>query len=668
MILKGLVGNFTLDLPEPARKIRIAPENWKPFDDYPELHGFVGLDTETDDPGLANGLGSSWARTGEGSICGFSIAQLGIEPFYVGLNHAGGNSDAVKALSWLKAQAAKPDVTFVYANAIYDLGWLRRNGIIPANRPIDVQGMAALLNSERYSYSLDALMWEYLERRKSTDGLKERAKEYGITNPYLHMLRLPTWDVATYGVDDVVGTLDLFYKMMPMIEEQGLGRLLEVESENLLVGLDLRWNGVRVDQDQLGLVRRSFEGRRNAALEAIHAATGINVGVNDTTSIARALQAENSGVELEYTSKGVPAVRVGILDALGTPVAALVREARQYDKALGTTLAGLEHYIGRDGRVHGEFHPLRRSRDEDKGEGKGTQGVGPGRWSSSNPNLQNIPRRVPEIGGPIRDCFKPEEGERWAKLDYSSQEPRLATHFAYLAGLPGAEQMVERYRETPALSLHKETAKLMGLENYDKAKIINLAILYGAGGANIAGQLGLPTKRITTRSGRELDVAGDEAQALIDLHFKSLPWIKKLQEMAKYRAETRGYVTSILGRRQRFDKMFADGRRMWTHKALNWVIQPSAADQMKVALAGMRAAGICPLVVVHDDANISIPYGAEGGRILREANDIMVDAIELVVPTVVDGALGDNWGYVSNGSKDIEAAAKAAFRKALEEK
>jgi DNA polymerase I-like protein with 3'-5' exonuclease and polymerase domains len=647
MILKGLVGNFTLDLPEPARKIRIAPADWKPINDYPELHGFVGLDTETDDPGLAGGLGSSWAREGEGSICGFSIAQRGIEPFYVGLNHAGGNSDPVKALSWLKHQAAKPDVTFVYANAIYDLGWLRRNGIVPANAPIDVQGMAALLDSERYSYSLDALMWEFLQRRKSTDGLKGRAREYGIMNPYLHMLRLPAWDVAPYAVDDVVGTLDLYYHLMPMIEEQDLVRLLKVESGNLLVALDLRWNGVRVDMDKLNDVHNLFKGKRDGAIDEIKRLTGVAIGVNDTTSIARALQAENSGVEIEYTSKGVPAVRVGLLDALGTPVAGLVREARQYEKAIGTTLMGLQHYVGRDGRVHGEFHPLRRSRDEDKGEGKGTQGVGPGRYASSNPNLQNIPRRVPEIAVPIRECFLPEEGERWAKLDYSSQEPRLATHFAYLAGLAGADAMVGRYRETPGLSLHKETAKLMGLENYDKAKIINLAILYGAGGANIAGQLGLPTKVITTRSGRELEVAGDEAQALMDLHFKSLPWIKKLQELAKYRAETRGYVTSILGRRQRFDRKFADGRRMWTHKALNWVIQPSAADQMKVALVGMRDAGVNPLVVVHDDANISIPQGEAGDRLLKQTNDIMVHAIELVVPTVVDASVGDNWGDVS---------------------
>lgn len=650
MIIQGLAGQFAIDLPEPARKMRIAPADWKPVEEFPELHGYVALDTETDDPGIAGGLGSSWAREGEGSICGFSITYREggeTKSFYVGLNHAGGNSDWDKAIRWLRAQAAKPDVTFVYANALYDLGWLRRNGIVPVSLPIDVQGMAALLDAERYSYSLDALMWDYLKRRKSTDGLRERAREYGIENPYLHMKRLPTWDVAPYGIDDGVGTLDLFYEMMPKIEAQGLQQVFELERECLLVALDLRWNGVKVDRDELAQVRTLFELRRSDALLAIHNATGVHISPHDTSAIARALQAENSGVELEYTSKGMPSIRIGILDALGTPVAKLVREARKYDKAIGTTLVGLERHIGRDGRVHAEFHPLRKSRDEEKGEGAGNVGVGPGRWSCSTPNLQNIPRREPEIGLPIRACFKPEDGELWAKKDYSSQEPRLATHFAYLARLDGAAAMVARYHEQPALSLHKETAALMGLENYDKAKIINLAILYGAGGKNICEQLGLPTKWIVTRSGRSLEVAGEEGQALLDLHFKSLPWVKKLQQMAMERADSKGFVKSILGRRQRFDKKFADGRRMWTHKALNWVIQPSAADQMKRAQCLMRRAGVVPLVVVHDDANISIPQGEAGISLLKSVDEMMVHAIELSVPTLVDTVVGDNWADVS---------------------
>lgn len=677
MIDKRAVDNFTLDLPEPKIKQRIAPADWKPHDYWPELHGLVGFDTETDDPGIAAGLGSSWARPGEGSICGYSIVHnpgdgKPRESFYVGLNHAGGNSDWDKAIRWLRAQAAKPDVTLVGANVLYDLGWLRRNGIEPLNDPYDVQGVAALLDTERYSYSLDALDWEYLKRRKNTKALYDAAREYGITNPYLHMRRLATWDVATYGADDAIDALDLLEVMLPEIEKQGLQRVLKLERECLRVALDLRWNGVRVDQDELSIVQREFEKRRQDAIDEIKHITGVAIDPYDTTAIARALEVENPSIEIERTSKGLPSIRVGILDALGTPVAGLVRTARKYDKAVGTTILGLQKHIGRDGRVHAEFHPLRKSNDEEKGEGSGGGGAKTGRWSCSTPNLQNIPRRDPEIGVPIRSCFKPEEGELWAKLDYSSQEPRLATHFAalinltdpiwsrskwdggrglYLGRLHGAQEMVDRYNAEPTLSMHKYAAKAMGMPSrgamYDKIKILNLAIIYGMQGKRFCKDNGFETKWIKTRSGREIEVAGDEGQAFLDKHYAAMPFLKDAGEVAKYMAEDRGYITTISGRRMRFDKYSPEGQLMFTYKAYNAAVQGSAADQMKYAQCAMRRAGIDPLVVVHDDANISLARGEAGRKRLREAEEIMAEAVKLLVPSLAESKVGTDWGDVS---------------------
>lgn len=126
---------FSFDLPEPKIKQHKTPDDFRPVDDYPELTGVVALDTETDDPGIQNKTGPSWAFHGEGFICGASIAWQG-GSFYAGVQHSGGNSDPEKFWRWLKAQAAKPDVAFVYANAIYDLGWLARYGIEPLNAPL----------------------------------------------------------------------------------------------------------------------------------------------------------------------------------------------------------------------------------------------------------------------------------------------------------------------------------------------------------------------------------------------------------------------------------------------------------------------------------------------------------------------------------------------------
>lgn len=660
-------------IPEPPPKQRVAPADWHPIEDLPELTGVVALDFETDDPGIANKLGSSWARPGEGSVCGFGLAPIYGEAFYCAISHGCGNGDGEKYVRWLAAQAAKPDVTFVYANAIYDLGWLLRLGIDPVNHPIDIQGMAALLDENRTSYSLDSLLWAYLKRGKATEGLRARAREYGITNPYLHMRTLPAWDVAQYGTDDVKDTMELYQTLLPLLEEQNLGRVFALERECLLVGRDLRWRGVRVDQDALAQVERDFAAKRGAAIIRIKDATGVNVTAWDNAAIARALEIEQPNYDFERTSKGAPSIRAALLEAMQTPVADAVREMRQYDKAISTTLAGMTKYITK-GRIHGEFHPLRRTDDED-GATERQQGTVTGRWSSSAPNLQNIPRRVPKIGDPIRSCFLPEEGELWAKLDYSSQEPRLATHFAslvnlvdpiwldrprnfkHLGKLDGADEMVAKYIANPNLSMHKETAELMGIDwrkdeqTYDRVKAMNLGLIYGMQGKRFCQEQGLPTKWITTRDGREIEVAGDEGQELLDRHFRAVPWVKQVQNVAQYNCDDRGYALTISGRRVRFERFWSDGRRMNTYKALNASVQGSAADQMKYTQCAFRRAGIYPLVVVHDDANLSIERGVGGVRRIEEASEIMANAVKLVVPSLAEASVGTTWGTVTTPEK-----------------
>ena len=656
---------FTFDLPEPVIRQHVAPAGFIPHDAWPELYGVVALDFETDDPGLGARRGSSWAVPGEGFVCGFSIAWGG-GSCYCSLRHAGGNTeDEAKAWRWLAAQAAKPDVTFCYANAIYDLGWLTaRHGIEPHNPPIDVQGMAALLDAERSSYSLDALARDFLGRPKAIAGLNERAREIGIPNAIQHMKRLPAWVVGPYGISDAVDTLDLYKVFAPKIEAEDLGRVLLLERECLLVARDLKMRGVRVDLTRAATTKQGFIVLRDAAIGRIKDATGINVSPWDNVAIARALHVENPALVLEKTSTGKESIRAAVIESLKTPVAINVEMMRKLDKCITTFFEGyIEAFATKSGRLHADFHPLRRTRDE--AEGGGNAGAGPGRWSSSGPNLQNIPRRDKVIGPAIRQCFLPEEGEQWGKLDYASQEPRLATHYANLARgvedgrrwrlgrggeatrpLPGAADMVAKYNANPTLSLHRETAKLMGLENYDAAKIINLAIMYGAQGKMTCNQLGLPTKWIETRSGKVIEVAGDEGQALLDKHHASLPWVRGLAEIAKDAAEWRGYVKTILGRRIRFTKRDMNDKLMFTYKALNNIVQGSAADQMKTAQVGFRRAGIPILVVVHDDANLSLPRGAGGQRILAQASDIMRDAIQLSVPSLAESKVGETWGDV----------------------
>ena len=157
---------MAFDLPEPVRNWS-PPENWKPPESLPELEGIVGLDFETKDPGITRKQGSSWCLRDEGFICGAAVAAENLS-LYAPINHAAGNMDPMLFWTWLRKQAAKPSVTFVMANSIYDAGWLSRHNITPVNDPYDVQAMAYLLNEHRRSYSLSNLARDYLQKDKTS--------------------------------------------------------------------------------------------------------------------------------------------------------------------------------------------------------------------------------------------------------------------------------------------------------------------------------------------------------------------------------------------------------------------------------------------------------------------------------------------------------------------
>jgi DNA polymerase-1 len=611
-----------------------ADPTWRVPDELPELSGIVGLDGEMKDPGITAGMGSSWPYAGQGFVTGWAVSSDQGD-LYLPLRHAAGNMDPDRVNRWLKAQAAKPDVTFVYANSIHDMGWLLRDGIEPVNLPIDVQSMAALLDEHRLSLSLDNLALDYLGERKTSKEFKETCARAGLIDPMANMDLVPAWVAAKYAIPDASLTRRLYHRLIEDIRKEDLTRIFELERECALVALDMKRLGVRVDLDKAAREMERFERLRDEALRQVKELTGVNCTATDNVAIARALRTENPRIEFPQTATGKDSIKKEFLDTLNSPVATHINNARRYDKAIGTFFQGYIFGCEVKGRIHADFHPLRRSTEEGA-----TNGTISGRLASSSPNLQNIPARDDEVRDAVRGCFLPEEGERWVTFDYSSQEPRWAVHFAAKAKLKGAWEMVERFRANPRTDLHQETAARMSVKRGD-AKTINLAILYGAGGAKICKQLGLPTDWVVTKRGARVEVAGEEGARLIALHERSMPFLRELQKMAETRAKERGYVTTVLGRRGRFEKI--DGEYSWTYMALNKAIQGSAADQAKAALNLIRRAGIPISLTVHDSAEFSIPYGAEGDARIARITQLMEQAIELLVPTVVDVKQAENW-------------------------
>lgn len=643
----------------------LAPSaRFDPYAPPPELPRFgagarIALDLETRDPNL-DVRGPGWCFPGadgeHGEIVGVGIAWEGGQ-FYAGLRHRGGGNvpDPAGFLRWLAGTLANPDLTVVVHNYGYDLGWLRRAGIPVRGRVVDTRLAAPLLNEYRRSYHLDALALEYLGVGKDERRLREycagmRRPDGGRLHPKKDLWRLPAWIVSEYGATDARRTYDLWDVLEPLIAAEDLGRALALELRLAPMLLEMRWRGIRVDLDAAERARTLFTARAVEAKRRVATLVGFPIDVWNAEEIARAMDAR--GIAYPLTPKTrKPSFTQGWLNAMAEAeeFCRLLVEGRKAEKLVSTYIDGyvLDKAVrtgSGDYRVHPQLHQLK----SDEG------GTVTSRFSASDPNVTNPPNPEKdwEAGTTVRGFFLPEEGASWAALDYSQQEPRIAVHVAFRLGIRGAAKAVRAYRENAALDFHGFLAALTGLPRV-YAKQINLGIGYGMGGAKLCRALGLPTKLVALRNrdrvrlpsgdwlGEEfvdVEVAGDEGKAILDQYHRNAPFMKGVATDLERKAETRGYVKLLDGRRCHFR---LNGRRYdFPYKAFNRVCQGSAAVQTKQAMLDLWDAGEVPHVPVHDELGTSVADPEHAARLART----MEEAWPLEVPSKVDVELGPNWG------------------------
>jgi len=332
----------------------------------------------------------------------------------------------------------------------------------------------------------------------------------------------------------------------------------------------------------------------------------------------------------------------------------MIVKARSNDKIAGTFIQSyiLESHI--NGRLHCMFNQLK----SDEG------GTVSGRFSSSGPNLQNIPARDPILGPLMRSMFIPEEGMRWGSLDWSQIEYRLLVHYASITKGIDATEAVRMYRTDPKTDFHSMASEITGVPR-KQAKNVNFGVVYGMGVPKLAADLGMTI---------------DEAKGVMAQFQENAPFMRGMLDLCSNRAAAKGEIKTILGRKRRFDvweckyfdkdtqkvesafvqqnnldewtsdnekRMRGEPRRAFTHKALNALLQGSAADLMKKAMVQMWDAGIfdvlVPHLTVHDEFNSSVPDTKEGMDAFGEMRHIMETAIELDIPVLADGEIGSNW-------------------------
>ena len=646
------MSGFRLQLP-----LFEAESNWSPPATLPDLRDRAefAIDTETRDRGLAADKGAGWPWGGS-EIIGVSIATDGFNAYLPVRHEGGGNMDPKRVFTWLKDQCKAPKPKKIFFNANYDLGNLDLDGIEVKGPIEDAQHAASLIDENQLSYSLDSVGKRLVGRGKDEQLLDASASVWGI-NPKTDMWRLPAKNAGPYAMEDAQLTLDVIRAARPIIAEEDLTVVWQLETALIPLWFAMRKRGLRIDVKKTEKLMKLFAEKAKERQDEINRITGMRVDVWSGGSLANAF--DQQGLPYLKTKAGNPSFQKEWLEDHKAPFAALVQKCRVYSRAGSVFLQKhvMEQLHG--DRVYPEVHPL-RSVDED-GDGGGARS---GRISYSDPPVHQVPARDPEVGPLVRSVYLPERGEAWAANDYSQQEPRLTVHYSSLMNVPGAAEAVAYYTNNPKADYHQMVADMSGLPRSD-AKNLNLGLAYGMGAPKMCHKVGLPTEFVTNEeTGETYEVAGPEGKAMMEQYHTNVPFVKALTKICTNRAADIGYIRTILKRRCRFDRWEpskrqtgvyaaprsleaakkawpnATLRRAFTHKAMNRLIQGSAADMTKKAMLDLWNEGIVPMLQMHDELDTSVGDYATAKR----TQEIMRDAMTLRVPVMVDGEYGQSWG------------------------
>jgi DNA polymerase I-like protein with 3'-5' exonuclease and polymerase domains len=642
----------------------IHDTGWRAPTEFPNLSAatIIGLDTETKE--LDFDYGPGWGR-GRGHICGVSIAardRLGNRgKWYFPVRHEvcpEQNLNPEAVFGYLR-EALSTNVPKVGANIIYDLGWLATEGVYPAGELHDVQFAQALLD-EYSKVALEDLAYTYLGKHKSTTYLNKwcHAAYGGNENEQrANIYRAPPCLVGLYGEDDADLPIDILERQWRGMTYENLHTVYRVECDLIRLLVRMRLQGVRVDIPRAEQLRYELSEEIKILENQLWYQTGIRANVNSSDDLARIFDS----IGLQYprtapTSKkpdGSPSFRKDFMKNLDHPVTNIINDIREHEKLISTFLDGyiLSRHV--NGRIFASFHPLR-------GEEGGT---GVGRFSSSDPNLQNIPART-KLGKKVRTVFVPDHGHLcWQKSDYSQLQYRGLACYAVDKGDGSAEALRNDYRTDPKTDYHdriqtkfKEiTGKLIERR---PIKNTNFGLMFGLG-----------TKKLIRSTGIE----GKAGEEFYKTYHQIVPYAKPTMRALAEEVQAFGYTISPLGRRCRFNLWeplfdnydhskpalpYDDAIRYYgnaikranDYTAIAYKLQSFEADIVKKSLVDCYNAGIyevtgLPKLLVHDENDFSVISDApEQQQAYAEMQRIMETSIPLPVPLRVDATRGATWG------------------------
>ncbi len=406
------------------------------------------------------------------------------------------------------------------------------------------------------------------------------------------------------------------------LKETGMESLYdEMELPCLYALYEMEKNGIRVDGEALHQYGKKLRTRIEELTAEIHAMAGEEFNINSPKKLGEILF-EKLGLKNGKKTKTGYSTSAEVLEKLTNahPIIPRILEYRQLTKLNSTYAEGLAGYIRADGRIHGKFHQ--------------TVTV-TGRISSADPNLQNIPTRMP-LGREIRKVFIPEEGSVFVDADYSQIELRVLAHMSGDAALIAAYQADEDIHAITASQVFDVPLDQVDSTLRRKAKAVNFGIVYGI------SSFGL---------GQDLDISRKEAEGYIEKYFATYGKVKEFLDRTVEDAKKNGYTVTMFGRRRPIPELASSNfmtRSFGERAAMNAPVQGTAADIIKIAMVRvnrrLKEEHLQSKLVLQIHDELIIETKKEEVEIVQKLLvEEMMHAAELSVPLLVDANVGNSW-------------------------
>jgi DNA polymerase I-like protein with 3'-5' exonuclease and polymerase domains len=485
--------------------------------------------------------------------------------------------------------------------------------------------------------------------RKDESLLRQAAQDYGFGADVKGCLwKMPARYVGPYAEYDAKSPLLIFQKQLKSLEQQGLLPVFELESKLLPILWLMRKRGIRIDVEKATRLSKDLLAEECRVRQEMNVKYGQEIDEWSGGQIA--MVCDRLNIKYPHTQHGNPSFTADFIEGTSNPFFDSLSELRELNSMRSKFVDGwlLKNVVG-------EFvHPQWRQCATDEG------GTRTGRMAAANPNPQQVPAgkyrktgKPNPFGQQIRGCFIPHDKDlRWAKYDYKAQEPRILTHFATKCNCTGAILAAMKYKSDKDFDIYQLMVEAAGIDRRP-AKDCYLGRCYGMGKAKLAAKFN------RTES---------EAEQILKKFDEGVPFVKEMADLCSNAAERRGYIRTLLGRRRHFTlwepvdsyNMRKRGidcmpvrenvanskwsgerlRRSQTHKALNALIQGSAADMTKAAMVmTYEELETFPYMQVHDE----LAYGVTGQSEAEDIQQRIEGCVDMEVPIAAELTLGDSW-------------------------